>query len=93
MHRCDDVINLLTEYMDGDLPPDRVRLLEAELAICEPCTLFLQTLRRTRDAASSLRCQDLPPECHSRLRALLDARIIGRAPRGARRRTTTPRRG
>jgi len=92
MHRCDDVISLLSDYMDGDLPPAKARFLEAELSICEPCTLFLATLRRTRDAARSLRCEDLPPECHSRLRALLDAQAARPAAGSSRRRTSSPRR-
>jgi len=74
MHRCDDVINLLTEFLEGDLPPARVRFLEEELAICEPCAEFLATLRRTRDAGRALRCDEVPPACHDRLRELLNLR-------------------
>ncbi len=72
MHTCKDVIGLLTEYMEGDLPAERARALEAHLDLCSACRGFLTSLGTTRDAVRNLRCDDLPPDCHRQLRAFLD---------------------
>ncbi len=72
MHTCKDVIELLTEYMEGDLSPDRARALEAHLELCSACKGFLATLGTTRSAVRDLRCQDLPEDCHRQLRSFLD---------------------
>lgn len=44
--------NLLSEYIDGDLPPDRVRALETHVASCSDCK---EELRRTRGVRMMLR--------------------------------------
>ncbi len=72
MHTCQDVIGLLTEYMEGDLPEDRASALEAHLDLCSACHEFLASLRTTKAAVRSLHCDDLPADCHRQLRAFLD---------------------
>jgi anti-sigma factor RsiW len=79
-HSCKDVIDLLTEYMEGGLVPDRARALEAELARCVPCREFLDTLKRSTAALAGLHCDALPEDCHRSLRQLLDRELrSGRA--------------
>lgn len=78
MHNCRDLIDLLTEYMEDGLPPERARAFEEELRGCAACAEFLESLDRTRAAVHELRCADLPSECHRRLRAFLE-RELGRA--------------
>ncbi|HKN47572.1 MAG TPA: zf-HC2 domain-containing protein [Candidatus Polarisedimenticolia bacterium] len=80
MDTCRDVIDLLTEYMEGDLPRDQASGLEAHLGVCPACGEFLATLRTTRAAVGSIRCEDLPADCHRQLRAFLDKRL--KAPKG-----------
>ena len=74
-HDCRDVIDLLTEYMEGSLPPGKASALEAELKVCEPCAGFLDSLRKTRAAVARLHCDDLPEACHRQLRSFLDRRM------------------
>ncbi len=71
-HNCRDLIDLLTEYMEGGLPPDRARAFEAELADCGACREMFDTLGKTRAAVESLRCDAIPADCHRRLRSFLD---------------------
>ena len=75
MQTCKEVIDLLTEYMEGDLPPDQARELGAHLALCPLCVEFLDSLRKTSAAARNLRVEEVPEECHRRLHAFLDAQI------------------
>jgi len=68
---CREIIALLSEYIDGSLPAERARALEDHLAICPPCIDFLESLRKTRGAAGTLREEAIPAECRRRLRDFL----------------------
>jgi anti-sigma factor RsiW len=44
---CREVVELLSDYLDGELPePERVRV-EEHLAGCDGCTMVLDELRET----------------------------------------------
>ena len=74
IRHCRDAIGLLTEYMEGGLTPAGIRRLERHLAGCPACDDFLGTLRKTRDAARSLRATAVPGDCQKALRSLLKNR-------------------
>ena len=69
-HRCEDVIAVLGDFIEGDLSEERSRALIRELE-CEPCSDYLVTLLRTRGAIRGLRCEEIPPACHERILALI----------------------
>ncbi|GIX47536.1 MAG: hypothetical protein KatS3mg131_1747 [Candidatus Tectimicrobiota bacterium] len=71
MVMCRQLVELLSDYVDGELPPALRRRLEAHLADCAPCATFLQTFRQTQAAARSLHCEEMPPELRQRLRRFL----------------------
>lgn len=64
---CQDVVKLLTAYLEGGLAPaDRLRL-ELHLSYCDGCTAYLGQLRLTLRAAGSLGQEAIPPEAEERL--------------------------
>lgn len=71
---CEAVIALLTEYLEGDLAGGELAALEAHLAGCGACSQFFETLKTTRAAVGRLRCDAMPDEVHTRLRAFLRLR-------------------
>ena len=75
IRHCRDAIGLLTEFMEGDLTPGRIREPEAHLAACPACAGFLDSLRKTRDAARSLGAREVPEECRRALRSLVKDRL------------------
>jgi anti-sigma factor RsiW len=75
IRHCRDAIGLLTEYMEGGLPPDQIRRLETHLAGCSACAGFLDSLKKTRDAARSLGAREVPEECRRALSSLLKDRL------------------
>ena len=79
---CRTIIALLSDYIDGSLPPGRARELEDHLAICPPCVEFVESLRTTRAAAGALREESIPAECRRRLRHFLASRLRDE-PRGS----------
>ena len=44
---CVDVVELLTDYLDGALDPATAARVDAHLADCEPCATYLDQLRST----------------------------------------------
>jgi anti-sigma factor (TIGR02949 family) len=67
MLRCRDIVELLREYLDGELDPATVEALDAHLAGCQECTAFLNTYRGTVRATRQLREEELPPALRERL--------------------------
>jgi anti-sigma factor RsiW len=42
---CQEIVEAITEYLEGTLPePDRTRF-EKHLALCDPCVLYLEQMR------------------------------------------------
>jgi anti-sigma factor RsiW len=58
---CIQVVELVTEYLEGAMPPAAARALEHHLATCPGCTEYLEQMRSTTGALSSLREDALPP--------------------------------
>jgi anti-sigma factor RsiW len=74
---CQELVELVTDYLDDALPPaDRDRF-GAHLAECDGCTTYLEQIRLTVAATSRLTPQALPPGVLDRL---LDAYRRYRAP-------------
>jgi anti-sigma factor RsiW len=44
---CQELVEVITDYLEGTLPPpDRARF-EAHLALCDPCVVYLEQMRET----------------------------------------------
>jgi anti-sigma factor RsiW len=59
---CNEVVEILTEYLEGALDPDMERRVEAHLDVCPPCVVFLEQLRNTIDSLEQLPVENLPSE-------------------------------
>ena len=59
---CVELVELLTEYLEGALPPDEVAAVEAHLAACEACRTYLDQLRATITALGSVPVETLSDE-------------------------------
>jgi anti-sigma factor RsiW len=58
---CIQVVELVTEYLEGAMTPAEARALEHHLATCPGCTEFLEQ-RRSRAGSLPTRGEDaLPP--------------------------------
>ena len=72
--RCREIVDLLADYLDGSLPGETARRLEAHLEGCSPCIAFVNTYRGTVDAARRLHETEIPPELRDRLITFLKNR-------------------
>ena len=66
---CVHVVELLTDYLDGALDPVTTARVDAHLAGCEPCTLYLDQLRTTITDLGTLPAPTLPPDTVTALEA------------------------
>ena len=67
MVRCQEVIDLLMDYLEGELPSPRAAALKAHLDGCSPCLAFLNTYRSTIQVSRQLSVEEIPPELTERL--------------------------
>lgn len=71
MMECKQLVALLSEFIDGQLPDHLCQEIQAHIADCEPCVAFVNTLRKTIQMCQQLPQQPLPDELKSRLKELL----------------------
>jgi predicted anti-sigma-YlaC factor YlaD len=59
---CNELVELVTDYLEERLPERDVKRLEAHLAICEGCRNYVDQMRETIDALGHLPEEPLAPE-------------------------------
>lgn len=67
---CRELVELVTDYLEGGLPAHERTLLEAHLAECGHCVEYLAQMRRTIDTLGELAAEAIHP---ARERELLAA--------------------
>lgn len=66
---CQELVELVTEYVEGALLPDERRRFEAHLAECDGCDGYLAQMRTTIVLTGSLHEHDVDPRALARLTA------------------------
>jgi anti-sigma factor RsiW len=64
---CQELTELVTDYLEGALPPTERALFEQHLAECGNCQLYLEQIRQTIDLAGSLSPDAISPEAEEAL--------------------------
>ncbi|HXV94495.1 MAG TPA: zf-HC2 domain-containing protein [Pseudonocardia sp.] len=59
---CRELVELVTEYLDGALPPEETAAVEAHLALCEGCARYLEQMRATIAAVGTVQVETLPDD-------------------------------
>jgi anti-sigma factor RsiW len=59
---CREIVELVTEYLDGTLSVDDRTRFDQHLATCPPCTAYLAQVRTTLDLAAEARAAGAPPD-------------------------------
>ena len=67
---CRQIVELVTEYLDGGLEVSERLAFERHVAICPPCRGYLSQLRRVSRVAGTLSEDDVPEPLRT---SLLDA--------------------
>jgi anti-sigma factor RsiW len=64
---CQQAVELVTDYLEGALPPARRRRFEAHLAGCPDCPEYLAQMRAIIALTGSVTTDDLTPLMRSEL--------------------------
>ena len=64
---CQQVVELVTEYLEGVMEPARRARFEAHLAGCHGCTNYLEQVRTTVAVVGRLDASDVPAPVMSEL--------------------------
>jgi anti-sigma factor RsiW len=67
---CQEVVEVITDYLEGTMPRARRRRLQAHFAGCEHCSEYLAQMRATIRLTGQLRTDDLTPQMRSELIAV-----------------------
>jgi anti-sigma factor RsiW len=67
---CQEVVEVVTDYLEGALSRSQRRRFEAHLAGCENCAEYLEQMRATIRLTGRLRAEDLTPEMQEDFTAL-----------------------
>jgi len=65
--RCHDIVEVVTDYLEGALPAADHAAFEAHLADCPHCTEYLEQMRTSIRVAGRLRADELDPALRARL--------------------------
>lgn len=68
---CRELVELLCEFIDGNLTPEQRQELEDHLCGCPPCVIYVETYRLTITLGKKLPCKPLPPQVAERLKAVV----------------------
>jgi hypothetical protein len=59
---CQEVVELVTDYLEGAMSPDDVARFEHHLSLCEGCVFYVEQIRMTIAAVGRMADEDVPPE-------------------------------
>lgn len=64
---CREMVELVTEYLEGAMPPRERAIFEAHLVACPGCTAYFEQMRQTIRALGRLTDDDIPPPAQAEL--------------------------
>ena len=75
MLTCQEVVNLLVEYLDGTLDVQTAKALEGHLEGCVACHNFIKTYKATAAWVKEITYEEIPDEFKDRLASFLKTKI------------------
>jgi anti-sigma factor RsiW len=64
---CQELIELVTDYLEGALPPEQRARFDEHLELCDGCTAYLEQIRVTITLVGRLTPEDVSPEAEAAL--------------------------
>ena len=66
---CQEVVELITDYLEAALPPHEAALFEQHLNFCEGCVWYVEQMRGTVQVTGRVAGDDIPAPDRDRLLA------------------------
>ena len=64
---CEEVVELVTDYLEGALAAEDTALFEQHLNFCDGCAWYVDQMRTTVATLGRIREQDVPAETREQL--------------------------
>ena len=64
---CQEVVELVTDYVEGALTGDEAALFEQHLNFCDGCVWYVDQIKTTVETVGDVRKEDISPEAKARL--------------------------
>jgi anti-sigma factor RsiW len=58
---CQELVELVTDYLEGALPGEELERFEEHLLYCKPCVMHVEQIRETIRVAGAVSADDLDP--------------------------------
>jgi Putative zinc-finger len=66
---CQEVVELVTDFLERELPSGEASLFEQHLNFCDGCVVYVEQMRATVATVGRVTEEDVPPETKERLLA------------------------
>jgi anti-sigma factor RsiW len=73
---CQEVVEVITDYLEGKLSPQEVAIFDAHLALCDGCQWYLDQMRITIGTIGRIEDEAVPPELRDTLLAAFRDRRV-----------------
>jgi anti-sigma factor RsiW len=67
---CQELVEVVTDYLEGDMPAAQRLLFEEHIAWCDWCQTYVAQMRETIRVTGTLREEDIEPDARDRLLAV-----------------------
>jgi anti-sigma factor RsiW len=64
---CQELVELVTDYLEGALSPADTRRFEEHIGACDGCTAYLEQFKRTIELTGALLPDDVTPAAEAAL--------------------------
>ena len=75
MCSCKQVVELLSEYFEGELEGRFKQSIDLHVMACSECKNYADSFREAGRLVQSIKYEEIPPEFRSRLREVLKERL------------------
>lgn len=69
--KCDELLRMLNDYVDGDIDPSICQEFEKHISGCNPCQVVVDTIQKTITLYRGEEVCELPEEFRERLHDML----------------------
>jgi predicted anti-sigma-YlaC factor YlaD len=73
---CQEVVEVVTDYLEGRMTPEDVAIFEAHLGLCDGCRWYVEQMRITIATVGRIDEADVPDEMRDTLMAAFRSRTL-----------------
>ncbi|MDH3972772.1 MAG: zf-HC2 domain-containing protein [Deltaproteobacteria bacterium] len=76
--RCEDLIELINDYLEGEMNPQFKEEFERHIDDCSSCLAFFETYKKTKELTGEISCKEIPDQVQSRIKDFLKSKLTSK---------------